>query len=275
MNESDLDGGMSHNGMVEDSAAAPIGMQIPPDLAAAFFTGRPEAIGQALGNHKDLLGSMLRGLPRRALRDVADQIGDVLDADQIDGDAGADVIDAAHVDRVVARAPARSAASPRRRFEDDAVAEDDQDADADADADVDDDADGGTIELMNQLGRGIGNMLAELPGVQLGVTFQAGGRKASVAFFYPATQEGPEEILAQYRVHVGRFGDALDVAYSEAEQIVSSELYEDADNDVDNDEDADGDIDTFPDEPEQEPTRRAPAARAPARRPVPPARLRR
>lgn len=241
-------------------AAPPLAAMIPPDLTAAFFTGNQRAIGEALANNKELLSGFLRQMPRRALREVANGLGDVLgapDADETDAIGHEDT-------------PRRRRAQPREDVIDASFADDADDADVVRDdavaeeVDEDDEGTGGDmIELLNQLGRGIGNLLAELPGAELGITFVPGGRKVRVAYFYPATAESELEELSVKTGHVARFGDALEGAYSEAESMVNSEMDGDEDED---DLDADGEsLDFYEDEPAPA-QRRAPRAGQPQAR---------
>lgn len=228
---------------------------IPPELVQAFFTGDQAAIGRALENG-NLLERLAGHLPPRALRRFARHLNDVLDADEV-GDGEPVEVDPDQ--DIVPPAPRRA---PPRRPEPGAVrrrvVEPDLDpvdvADVTNGADEDEGEESQTDRL-NQLGAGIGNVLSELPGVALGITFLGGGRKVRISFFYPETREAPMQILAQQRVHVARFGDAMEALAAQTEDIVLAEVEGDEDEDEDYDSD---DADGTEAEPEPEPAPRRP-----------------
>lgn len=241
----------------QNEVAAPDGGlvgAIPPELVQAFFTGDQAAIGRALENG-NLLERLAGHLPPRALRRFARHLNDVLDADDVVDGEPVEVDEQDIVPPVPRRAPPRrpESGAARRR-----VVDPDLDPTPVDVADVADEEDEGgesQTDRLNQLGAGIGNVLSELPGVALGITFLGGGRKVRISFFYPETREAPMQILAQQRVHVARFGDAMEALAAQTEDIVLAEVEGDEDGDEDEDYDSD-DADGTEPEPEPEPAPR-------------------
>lgn len=240
---------------------------IPPELVSAFFTGDQGAIARWLATNPTLVRGIVRGLPPGVLRTIADS-EDVIDADEdveIDEEDGEEVPDDDGEEErtVVGRRRASAAPASRRvpaKVQRQPVVEPEEiEEEGGYSDDVRAALQSNPIAAMNDLGMGIAGMLAELPGVQLGITFLPGGRKVMLAFYYPGADGMPEEILAQHTAHVSRFGDLIDTAYATAEHAVGMEQVDDDLDGYDEDE-VDGE-DAEDEEPEE-------PARRPARRPV-------
>lgn len=240
---------------------------IPPELVSAFFTGDQGAIARWLATNPTLVRGIVRGLPPGVLRTIADT-EDVIEADEDveideeDGEEDGEEVfsdDGGEERTVVGRRRASAAPASRRvpakvrrqpAVEPEEIEEEDGYSDAVRTA-----LQSNPIAAMNDLGMGIAGMLAELPGVQLGITFLPGGRKVMLAFYYPGADGMPEEILAQHTAHVSRFGDLIDTAYATAEHAVGMEQ---VDDDLDGYDEDEVDGEEAEDEETEEPARRAP-----------------
>lgn len=209
------------SGLNVDEAGTPNGavpFQVPTEIISALMSGQsPEEV--------------LRSLPKGFLQQIVGQAGyrlvDERERDVVENDT------------VVAKSEAQAQAPRRRERERERIpplpAPPVVDVPAN-EADVEET----NMDMLNDIGRSLGSLLGEMPGVALGITFEPGGRKVRVSAYYPQAGDYDLEEIAKKSGHVTRFGDALAVVFAEAQDTVndeSEELVEDDEDDLGEDED--------------------------------------
>lgn len=197
---------------------------LPPEMMSGLMTAMmgglspKEALTQALGSLPEEQADAVRSL----LAEVAGSPRDVIDAEP-----------AAQPQRPRRKAAPQARPQPRRRDPEPEEPEEAEEGEED------------NTDMLNYIGKSLGVILGELPGVEIGITLVAGGRSVRVAAYYPETPTSPVEFIDRKKASVSRLGDVLQLVFGEAytrQQDEYADLDEDDEDeyeDLDEDEDED------------------------------------